>query len=641
MIYDGECNFCKFWIVRWQTATRGRVDFIASQDPRVGRDFPELTSEQLDTSVQFIETDGLVFTGAEAVFHSLTYSHCWAWFLWVYQNVPAVKPVSEWAYHFVSVRRPMFSFLTRMFWGREAAIPTYNLVRSVFLRLLGVIYLSAFFSLGTQVIGLIGSDGILPAKHYMALAQTHFDQNGIGVERYAMLPTLCWFNSSDHFLHFLCGAGCVISLLLIFNVAPALCLFLLWLIYLSLSAVGHVFLSFQWDVLLLETGFLAIFFAPLQLFPRFATEPQPSRIFLWLPRWLLFRLMFESGLVKLLSGDTVWRNLSALHYHYETQPLPTWIGWYAHQLPDGFQKTCVFLMFVIELAVPFLIFFPRRLRFFACALLILLQICILLTGNYCFFNLLTIALCLLLLDDAAMTKWIPKAWRGRFLPAQMREISSKDDHSTDEPILPEITIPSAPLVPKPRIWTGWIIGPIAVIYLIVTLTQLVSMGSLGNYLPRALVWLDEEVAPFRSMNGYGLFAMMTTSRPEITIEGSNDGKTWLSYEFKYKPGDLKRAPGFVAPHQPRLDWQMWFAALGDYRQNPWLVNFCVRLLQGSPEVLKLLANNPFPRTPPKFVRARVYDYHFSNFDQRREDGVWWTREYKGEYLPAFSLEDVK
>lgn len=646
LIYDGDCNFCKFWILRWQRATASRIDFLPSQDPDVKRRFPEIPPEAFDESVQFIETNGTVYHGAEAAFRSLTHTRFWAWTFLVYEHVPGARPITEWSYHFVSKHRPAFSFLTNVLSGRAGALPSYSLTRWIFLRALGVIYLSAFFSLGTQIGGLIGANGIAPANNFMSAVQLQCERSGIGIARYHLLPTLCWFSASDRFLHLLCGAGGVLALLLIFDIAPATCLFLLWLIYLSLSHVGNVFLQFQWDALLLETGFLAIFLAPLHIFPRLVTEPPPSRLMLWLSRWLLFRLMFESGLVKLLSHDANWHSLNALKYHYETQPLPIWIGWYAHQLPIGIQHACVFIMFIIELIVPFLIFTPRRPRFLACALLLFLQICILLTGNYCFFNLLTIALCLLLLDDAFFARFIPKKWRKRILPADARETflikAPEKEENADTPILKEIKVPPAPMLPPHGFkWPFWLIAPIALVYLIITVTQLLGMwGALDSW-PAPLAWLHEEVAPFESANTYGLFAIMTTSRLEISIEGSNDGQTWLEYEFKYKPGDPKRRPGFVAPHQPRLDWQMWFAALGTYRQNPWLVNFSVRLLQASPEVLSLLAKNPFPNTPPKYIRARVYDYHFSNFEEHRKQGIWWRREYKGEYLPAFSLADLQ
>ncbi len=645
MIYDGNCNFCKFWILRWQAATAGRVDYLASQDARVAEQFPELPRERLNAAVQLIETNGTVFAGAEAVFRTLAYRPRSRWPLWLYRKVPGVAPVTEAAYELVAAHREFFSLLTRLLWGRDPARPHYSLVRWVFLRGLGLVYLCAFLSLGTQIMGLVGHNGILPAAQWTQYVRAQFDQMNAGADRYFELPTLCWFSASDGFLRFLCGAGVALSILVVFDVAPALCLFLLWLIYLSLATVCQEFLGFQWDNLLLETGLLAVFFAPLHLLPRFRNAAPPSRIVLWLLRWLLFRLMFESGVVKLTSHDPAWWNLRALNYHYETQPLPTWIGWYAHQLPASVQTICVAVMFIIELAVPFLIFAPRRPRFVGFGLLVLLQVLIFLTGNYCFFNLLTLGLCLLLLDDALLLKLIPAKWRPRMAEAA-------------------IPAPPSELAPKARPrrgWPLWLTVPFALAILSISVPQVFYQAGLLRSWPAEIetvsVWIDPSgllrwvvraghrgyetasgwIEPFRSVNPYGLFSVMTTSRMEIIIEGSKDGQAWLPYEFKYKPGDVTRRPRFIAPHQPRLDWQMWFAALGSARQNPWLVNCCIRLLQGSPEVLGLLERNPFPGAPPKYIRAELYEYHFTNFAERRAGGAWWRRELQGDYLPVISL----
>jgi hypothetical protein len=565
-----------------------------------------------------IETDGTVYEGAEAVFRALTYARYQSWAFWMYESVPGFAAVTEWMYQFVAGQRELFSWLTRVFWGADPSPPDYLLSRWVFLRFLGVIYLIAFVSLGAQVDGLIGSEGISPAAQRMEGWRQQFDQAGIGLERYHQLPTLCWLNASDNSMRLQWIMGVVLSMLLIGNIAPAPCLFLLWTIYLSLAVVCGEFLGFQWDNLLLEVGFLAIFLAPWQLRPRIRDRVAPSKLMRWLIWWLLFRLMLESGLVKLLSGDTTWRNLTALNFHYETQPLPTWIGWYAHQLPEGIQKASVAVMFFIEVLVPFLIFAPRRLRFVGCGLMILLQVAILLTGNYCFFNLLTIAMCLLLLDDAAWRKIIFARLRKKLLPGMSG---------------PKVVVKTNPS--KLRAWPVWVTAPVAAVILLVTTTQLFYLQRPFNDWPGISQAIFEWIYPFRSANTYGLFMVMTTRRPEIVIEGSNDGQNWKAYEFRFKPGDLKHRPQFVAPHQPRLDWQMWFAALDDspdrYRRNYWLRNFCVRLLEGSPAVLELMGQNPFPEAPPKYVRAVVYDYQFTNFKERRADGAWWRREFKGEY----------
>lgn len=544
MVWDGECNFCRRWIERWQQTTGDRVDYLPLQDPSIAARFPEIPREQYEQAVQLIETDGNVYSAAEAVFRSLTYARHAGWMFGLYRGLPGFAPLTDWFYGIVARRRSFFSMLTRLFWGQHLEQPTHHLTRWLFLRMLGIIYLIAFVSLWTQINGLIGSHGILPAKEYMETAHDWAQHEGLGWQRFWELPTLCWFDASDHFLNLLCGGGVVLAVLLIVGVAPPLTLFLLWLLYLSLSIVGREFLSFQWDSLLLETGFLAIFFAPMQWLPKSSKEASPSRLMLWMLRWLLFRLMFSSGVIKLASGDSTWRNLSALEFHYETQPLPTWIGWYAHQLPDWFQQLSCAVMFGIELIVSFFIFAPRRPRLIACGVLIGFQLLIAVTGNYCFFNWLTIALCVLLLDDNAIK-----------VDADVRRRIWRVKNTSPPPHVGGY---------KSHRWPGWIIAPLAAVILIVTIVQLPRMFRTRVEWPGPMLTLASWVSPFRSINTYGLFAVMTTSRPEIIIEGSNDGELWKPYEFKYKPGDPNRRPGFVAPHQPRLDWQMWFAALGRY-----------------------------------------------------------------------------
>ena len=618
MIFDGDCNFCTLWIRRWQQMTGDAVDYLPSQDVSVAGQFPEIPRNRFRTAVQLIEPDGTVHSGAEAVFRTLAKNPKWQWALRIYENAPIIARITESAYGFVAGNRTFFSLLTRWFWGRHVEQPDYFLTRWVFLRALGVIYLVAFISLWTQISGLIGHNGVLPAGQFMSAVKQQCDAQGISLERFHMLPTLCWFDASDSFLNFQCIVGTICALLLIIDVAPAPCLALLWLFYLSLSTVGQDFLGFQWDNLLLETGFLAIFLAPLQILPLLSHKSAPSRIVLWLLRLLLFKLMFSSGCVKLLSGDPNWRNLTALTFHYQTQPLPTWIGWYASQLPLWFQIFSCAVLFTIELGAPWLIFGPRRVRFFGGAAIVGSQILILLTGNYTFFNILTIALCLLLLDDFVLQKRMSsRVCRVDFLKRQTR--------ASD----------------RFRRWPGAVIIPLAVMIVAISLFQMATMFGVRSALWIPAAFLNTQTAPFRSVNSYGLFAVMTTTRNEIIVEGSNDAVTWLPYEFKYKPGEVNHRPGFIEPFQPRLDWQMWFAALGDYRQNPWFVNFCVQLLQGSPEVLALLANNPFTSRPPRYVRAELYEYRFTDLQEHRATGAWWKRQRTGDYLPAFSLADLQ
>jgi hypothetical protein len=503
------------------------------------------------------------------------------------------------------------------------------LSRWLFLRLLGLVYFIAFASLGVQVSGLIGSRGILPAANFLQAVHAQF-----GSESYYLLPTLFWFNASDTALNLICGVGVLLSLLLVAGIAPGPMLLLLWAFYLSLTVAGQDFLAFQWDNLLLETGFLAIFFAPWQLWPKLSTESLPAPVWLWLLRWLVFKLMFSSGVVKLLSGDPTWRDLTALTYHYETQPLPAWTSWYAHQLPVWFQKSSVVGMFVIELIVPFLIFASRRLRLLACIVLVGLQLLIILTGNYAFFNWLAIVLCLLLLDDALLRRLLPGRWNIKFAAPE-----TTDHRSNGLNRFLSLLYPLDPTNPRPNLFSRSkqiILLALAVIIFLISSAQMLRMFlPLPQPIRQVLAW----VAPFRTFNNYGLFAVMTTTRPEIVIEGSNDGETWQAYEFKWKPGDSMRRPTFVAPHQPRLDWQMWFAALDTYQNNPWLINFMLRLLEGSPEVLALLGHNPFPDAPPRHIRAMLYLYHFTDFITAQPNGAWWQREQRLQYAPVLTLPD--
>ncbi len=616
MIFDGDCGFCRRWIRRWQQETRDAVDYRPSQSPDVAAAFPEIPAERYVRAVHLVEPDGRVSAGAEAVVRTLAVGGASRWPLRIYERVPLAAPVAEGAYRVVAAHRPLADRVTTWLWGGHVERPSFHVARWSFLRALGVVYLVAFASLWMQVLGLLGSRGILPAAQLMGGVRAYFDARGVGLQRYYLLPTLSWLTTSDASLVAECAAGTVLSLLLIVDVAPALCALLLWALYLSLVTVGRDFLAFQWDSLLLEAGLLAVFFAPWRWRPRWIDDRPASRLVRGLILWLLFRLMFESGCIKLLSGDPSWRNLTALTVHYQTQPLPTWIGWYAHQLPLWFQKLSCLVVFVVEIGVPFLIAAPRRPRLVAAGALVALQGLIALTGNYTFFNWLTVALCLLLVDDAAV-RWL--------LPARLRA-----------------RVDAAALAPPPARRPPGVRDAariLAAIVVVVSLVPVADMFGIASWWMAPPAALDSALSPLRSINGYGLFAVMTTTRREIAVQGSNDGTTWQTYAFKYKPGNVDRRPAFVAPYQPRLDWQMWFAALGTAPDNPWFSNFCVRLLQGSPDVLALLASNPFPDAPPRYVRAISYDYRFTTAAERHATGAWWVRTPAPDYLPPTALRE--
>ncbi|MCH8242266.1 MAG: lipase maturation factor family protein, partial [Planctomycetes bacterium] len=598
LVYDGDCAFCRKWIARWQVLTDDRVEYAPYQ--QVAEQYSHIPPDEFTKAVYLIEPDGATYRAAEAVLRSLSDVRGRRWMYGAYRRVPLVRPISERAYRFVAEHRRGLSWITRCLWGNDLSPSTYHLTRWLFLRLLGVIYLIAFASLAVQILGLVGSNGILPVAPYLDRVY-----NRLGSEAYLRLPTLCWFDSSDTMLRGLCFGGMAASVLLILRVTPTLMLIALWMLYLSLTVAGRVFLNFQWDILLLEAGFLAIFFAPLRLWPRLSTERAPSRIVMFLMCWLLFRLMFLSGAVKLTYDDQTWWNLSALTYHYETTPLPTWTGWYAHHLPVWCHTISCAVMYVIELVMPFFIFAPRRLRMLAGFAIVFFMVLIGLTGNYNFFNLVTVALCLLLFDDRFLSRFFPRRVRAQ--------------------------VPIAPLPRRRTPWRTVMLSVLAVFVVAVTTARGFDRFTRRTTLPKSVQRWLAPIRPFRSFNSYGLFRTMTTSRPEIVLEGSDDGRNWLAYEFHWKPGDLMRRPRFVQPHQPRLDWQMWFAALGNVQRNHWVVSLMQRLLEGSPEVLAFFEKNPFPEMAPLYVRAVLYDYHFSDPQTRSETGAWWTRKRLGLY----------
>lgn len=515
--------------------------------------------------------------------------------------------------------------------------PEFGIAQSIFSRGLGLIYLIAIWSWWTQIDGLIGSNGILPAASFVEAAKEQLGGSAIWNAPSLFLIT----GASDSTLHGFCFLGMALSVLVIAGVLQGPLLLGLWLIYLSLSQVGGVFMGFQWDALLLETGLLATLFAPWRLWsgPR-RVSPVVPRLATGLLWFLVFKLMFLSGFVKLASLDDHWWNLTALTFHYETQPIPHVGGWWAHQLPLWLQKTCVGLTYVIELGFPFLIFlgrWPRRIAFFGFTGL---MIVIMATGNYTYFNLLTILICVPLLDNSMWPKFV-------------REKLFREPGEAPER--------------KPSVRWTWFgvraaVGvPLLLFSAGIVLTDTWKGGQriLKDDLQAGGFAWRPPLAQFNSCNSYGLFRVMTPYRPEIAFEGSYDGKKWYEYKWRFKPDDLDEMPPFVAPHQPRLDWQMWFAALvgfdpanpreprivfsgppsfpgGDWRARyNWVGNLTVRLLENEPEVLQLLEHNPFPNRPPRHIRARLYLYEFTTPAERKKTGNWWKREEIGFYFPAF------
>jgi lipase maturation factor 1 len=521
---------------------------------------------------------------------------------------------------------------------RTTAPSSFSISSWTFQRALAIAYIAAFASMAFQITGLIGHNGILPVDRltsYLKLAH----------EGFFTLGSFAWFNSSDAFLQGLCWAGVVSGCLVFAGVLTPLALICCWLLWMSIVNIGQDFLCFQWDILLLEVGFLSIFMAPWRLFDwpfrkgKPAEFSTPHIVSVWLFRWLLFRLMLESGLCKLNSGDITWSSLTALNYHFHTQPLPTPLAWFADKLPDFALQFSTLMTFVIELAVPFFVFL-KQTRVVGACLLMFLQVVIALTGNYAFFNLLTFALCLFLIDDSAWTKLFRALKNGnsllhrRLKPAQVavgaaEAMSEVKVDSVIEPLnLRKIQLPQ-------KIMAIFA----AVVISVVSFVQLLSHGT-NVRLPEVVQTAVGEIGRFYIFNSYGLFATMTTNRDEIVVEGSLDGTTWKEYEFAYKPGNIFMPPCMVAPAQPRLDWQMWFASLADLSQSPWFVHFIGRLFDQSPEVLGLLKTNPFPGKAPVYLRARLFRYTFSDWGELCNGGQWWRSQYRGDFLPEVSANAV-
>jgi predicted DCC family thiol-disulfide oxidoreductase YuxK len=618
LVYDGECGFCGYWARYWQKLTGDSVDYRPYQE--VAAHYPSIPVSDFQRAVQYLSPDGRRANAAEASF--LTLSHARGKGLWLalYRRLPGFAPISERVYAFTAAHRPAFYRLSLLLWGKNYAPPRYELVSSLFLRLFGLIYLSAFVSFGVQAKGLIGSEGILPLRELVETIG-----RSAGAERFFLMPMVFWWNASDAAIQSVCWVGAGLALLVFFSRLTRLALAALFVLYLSLLYGGQEFMTYQWDTFLLESGFVALLMS-------FARTPG-----IWLLRWLLFRFMFMSGVVKLLSGDPNWWNLSALSYHFLTQPLPTPIAWHAAQLSARVLRGATGAMFVVELVLPFLIFCPRRLRFLAAFGILLLQGCILITGNYNWFNLQTMLLCLVLFDDAALQSVLP----GRLI----RLLTPSGQLSTPTRQLPtptgqlptssgQLQSPSARLS-RPRASTAARV--VRALALLLVFCSLVQMDlRFGGSPPTALRAVAGVIEPLHLVSAYGLFAVMTTERNEIVIEGSSDGIEWREYEFRYKPGDLARGPPWNIPHQPRLDWQMWFAALDDPRRLRWFWAFLRRLLENDPAVTALLRKNPFPDRPPVYVRAQFYEYTYSN-PQEKARGLWWQRRPLGLYFPVASL----
>jgi hypothetical protein len=471
----------------------------------------------------------------------------------------------------------------------------YLWARWIFLRALGVIFCSAFYSLAFQIHGLVGERGIVPAGAY--LAEVHAVLGGVRQVWYA--PTVFWVGAGDAALTAIVAAGILCSLLLVANVWPKLTAALCTLLFLSCIAVLQDFSSYQSDGMLLEAGVLSIFFAPRGIRPKIGIADPPSAASLFMLRWEWFRIYFESGIVKLASGDPHWRDFTAMDEYYQNGPLPTWIGWYVQHLPHWYHAATVVFTLVIELVLVWAVFLPRPFRLGCAAVVTALQIGIIATANYAFLNYLVLVLGVLLVDDAVFA-------RLRF-PAAMADAT------------PPTTSRWRTIAPRLEI------AVLAVLFY----TTIIAFFDRGS---RSVATASNRLlAPFRIANAYGLFAVMTEARYEIEFQGSRDGVTWTPYPFRYKPQDPNERPGIYAPYQPRFEWNLWFASLGAWQESPWIIRAQQRLVEGSPSVIRLFRRDPFNGKPPALVRTVRYQYWFTDLATKRRTGTWWRRTDLGAF----------
>ena len=514
--------------------------------------------------------------------------------------------------------------------------------RWIFLRALAAWYFSAFYALLFQIKGLMGPQGILPAGQYLAAVA-----RALGPRRFWFAPTIFWASSSSRMLMAVMIIGLAAAVIAFFNVWPRLSFLVCWICFLSFVTSTNVWSNYQSDGMLLEAGFLSLFFAPRGFIPGWGTHSPPSRASLFLLQWEWFRIYFESGMVKLLSGDPQWRDMTAMDEYYQNGPLPTWIGWYVQHLPHWFHAASALGTLIMELGVVFMLFLPRRLRIICFFIVTPWEIGVILTANYTFLNYLVLSLGFLLLDDKYLRRFVP----ARFRPPEAVVPAMKEGQ--EEPSLSILSVAEtapgelsvATTDPPERGLRGRLAEHLRAFRLAVsvvmltwiaydTTAEMIGLPLRGIPLPTTPISMLD---PFRIANQYGLFAVMTRGRYEIEFQGSNDGSTWIAYPFRYKPQALNEAPGIYAPYQPRFEWNLWFASLGDWRRNDFVPFTEEGLLTNDADVLALFRGNPFPEAPPRFTRAVLWQYWFTSTEEKRRTGNWWRRQWVGVYAPVLTL----
>jgi lipase maturation factor 1 len=536
--------------------------------------------------------------------------------------------------------------LIRWLFDRESGPRNRCAPRWIFLRALACIYFAAFLALFFQIRGLIGPNGILPAQHLLDA----IERQAPGLARFWYAPTLFWYSSSSHAMMAIVWVGLIASILAFANVWPRLCFFLCFVCFLSFVSAAGDFSGYQSDGMLLEAGFLALFFAPHGLLPGWGIDSPPPRAALFLLQFEWFRIYFQSGIVKLLSGDPEWRHLTAMDEYYQNGPLPTLIGWYVQHFPHWFQVATAGGTLVMELAIVWMLFLPRRIRIICFCIVTPWEIGVILTANYAFLNYLVLFLGVLLLDDRSVLSWIPGRYR-YILESQV----PRDSVTVAEERLSVITTPEWQTKPRSRDDDTTedgehrrsfreIFAHLRAIRIAVTAVLLTWIAYAATAELVRMPWPDfplfpfpvTALEPFRIANQYGLFAVMTRGRYEIEFQGSTDGQTWTPYLFRHKPQALNEAPGIYAPYQPRFDWNLWFASLTDFDNAEIVPLTEERLLEGDPDVLSLFKENPFPGAPPKYIRAVLWQYWFTSLDEKQQTGNWWRRNLLGLYAPVIT-----
>ena len=482
---------------------------------------------------------------------------------------------------------------------------TYWLTRFVILRLLGAVYAVAFLVAINQIIPLIGSDGLLPVGIFLKQISDALGPTA----GFIRLPSIFWFTHSDTALLVVAWIGFLLSCAVVAGYTNAIMLGVIWLLYMSFVHVGQDWYGYGWEIQLTETGFLAIFLCPLIDMRPFSKRPPPMPIII-LFRWLIFRIMLGSGLIK-IRGDEIWRNGTALYYHFETQPIPGPLSRWFHFLPRITLQIGVWFNFLAELVAPLFAFGPRLARHIAGVIMVLLQLVLILSGNLSFLNWLTIIPALACFDDGFWAKLLPRRL--------VHKAESAAAHA--EPSQPMLT-------------TAWIVTALVAILSIQPVVNMLSPTQIMN----------TSFDPFDLVNTYGAFGTVGQERFNVVFEGTLDEDTsekanWKPYIYKGLPVELNKRPPQIAPYQLRLDWQMWFAAMSSPSEYTWTFNLQWKLLHNDPGAVSLFASNPFPNKPPRYIRAVLYRYAFAK--PGNPQGFWWTREKIGNWLPPLSADDPR